>query len=277
MSNNPTTVITPIYDVILGLAYADGYDDTDFTDSIFNVNKTTLSYGAGDYGTEDMDMSLRGFRLEIYISTANTFGFNFSSYTDYLDRVNSYYYGLEPFSIQIGDVTIPYDYFNFKYSADHGTLLATLELDGKIDSHRMYMQQIYNASSNEITLTFTTPASISQGTMACIPSFGFWQKYEAPTPEVPPSTDTPDTPTNPDSGITQDDLDAAYQNGFNQGLSEGSDKNYVYGFINGTFNAVNNFYKTLANGIGLGGVTLGEVITSIIIIVVLVILLKKVM
>lgn len=267
------TNIYTAYDVAFLMQYADGYDDTYFTDSVFNVNKTTLSFNK--YQLDELDVSLAGFRLEFLILTDSNF--NYSSYTDYLDRVNSYYYGLEPFSIQIGDVTIPYDYFDFKYSADKSTLLATLELDGKNDAHRMYMRQIYNSTSNEITIIFTTPAPISDGVTIGIPSFGFWQKYDAPTPEVPPSTDTPDTPTYPDSGITQDDLDAAYQNGFNQGLSEGSDKNYVYGFINGTFNAVNNFYKTLANGIGLGGVTLGEVITSIIIIVVLVILLKKVM
>lgn len=258
------------YDVAFLMQYADEYDDTYFTDSVFNVNKTTLSFNK--YQLDDIDLSLAGFRFEFLILTDSNF--NYSSYTDYLDRVNSYYYGLEPFEIQIGNVTIPYDYFVFKYSADKSTLLATLEFDGKLDSHRMFMRQILDSTSNEITLTFTTPAPISDGVTIGIPSFGFYQKYE-PEPE-PPATDTPDTPTNPDSGITQEDLDAAYNKGYNQGASDSSDKNYVYGFINGTFSAVNSFYKTLADGIGLGGVTLGEVITSIIIIVVLVILIKKV-
>ncbi len=272
VSSLPRTVITPVYDVILGIGYEDGYDDTDFTDSIFNVNKTTLDFSRSIYDTA-IDLSLSGFRLEIFIQTANDF--NYSSYTEYLDRVNSYYYGLEPFEVQIGNVIIPYDYFTFKYSADKNTLLATLELDGKLDSHRMFMRHILETVSRELTLTFTTPTPISQGIMIGIPSFGFYQKYEAET--EPPATDNPDTPTNPDSGITQEDLEAAYNKGYNQGASDSSDKNYVYGFINGSFNAVNTFYKTLADGIGLGGVTLGEVITSIIIIVVLVILLKKVM
>lgn len=267
------------YKTLLTIGYSDSitYDDY-FTDSLFEMYKIELPYGVApiNYTFDTLDMSLAGFRMEIYFSFPS--GFVYDSYKSFIDSANSYYVGFEPFSLKLGNTTIPYDYFTFSHSSDGKQFRATLELDGKNDAHRNFMNLISRYYADDLTLTFSLPVDTeNSGVMVGFTNGGFWHKYEAPPIDVPPE----EPPSTDDDGFTQEDIDNAYDSGYNhgynQGTSDGSDKNYVFGFVNGMFSSVVSFYNTLANGISIGGITLGSIVTSIIIIVVLSILIKKVL
>ena len=277
MSSQKPSLFSSTYNAVLGITYADGVTYNDyFEDCYFNTYTVSLDYSLkphADGAAYLSDMSLNGFRFEIYFDFPS--GFDPLSYQLYLDKINSYYYGFEPFSLTIGSITIPYDYFKFDFdSSGYTTMRATLEFDGKNPAHRYFMNMIASSWEGSYSLTFSLPPDAADypAIFLGITSGGFWRKYSAPSSEGADST----TSVTPDDGISKEDLDSAYNQGYNQGVSDGSDKNYVFGFFNGIFSAMNIFYNTIAGGISIGGISVGAIVSSIVIIVVLAFIIKKV-
>ncbi len=263
---NSLPVMAYQYDTLLGIGFLDGvtYDDY-FTDTLFDMFTVTVPARVLDIDNLliQEDMSLQGFRMEFYIAFPN--GFTYSSYKEFLDSANSFYYGCEPFAFEIGGISIPYEYFKFSYDANQTALRATLEFDGQNTTHRYYMNLISNDYTNTLRLTFSLPSQTDYaGCMVGFTEGGFWQKYEE-TPIVTP--DIPDTPTqDSNGGYSYEDLQDAYNKGLNTGRNENTNTNHVFGLFNGLFSAVFGFYSIVANGITIGGISVGMMISSIVVI-----------
>lgn len=172
------------------------------------------------------------------------------------------FYDFQPYAIKVGGLTIGWKYFEARYIDSLHTLEVSLRLSSDDETQRSFIRALLENSS--FRLTFSVDDDM-HGAFIGICSSGF---FLGDAPIVPDSTN---------NNFSQADIDAAFNRGYNSGLSDGSDKNYVFGFINGTWSAFNNFYDTLANGISIGGVTLGAIINSVCTIAVLFLVLKKVL
>lgn len=172
------------------------------------------------------------------------------------------YYDFEAFSINVGGMKIGFDYFDFKYFNDSYSLEATLRLSSEDETQKMFIKKLLE--NNSFQLTFSVAPDM-HGAWIGLPYAGFLLG-DAISPVVPGS----------DGKYSQADIDAAFNRGYNSGLSDGSDKNYVFGFVNGTWSAFTDFYSTVTNGISIGGIRLSAIITSVCIVAILVFVLKKV-
>lgn len=172
------------------------------------------------------------------------------------------YYDFQPYAIKVGGMSIGYKYFEMQYINTLHTLEVSLRLTSEDETQRAFIRALLENTS--FRFTFSVDDDM-HGAAIGICSAGFFLG------------DAPIFPDSTNNNFSQADIDAAFNRGYSSGLSDGSDKNYVFGFINGTWSAFNDFYKTVANGISIGGVTLSAVITSICIIVVLIFVLKKVL
>jgi len=249
-----------VYDTLISMV-RDTSDEEAFLDSVCEVFSVTFPCT----DTEVADVSLYGFRMEWYFNSPSDWVF--SNYKNNIETLNTSFVGFEPFSVKIGNVTIPYDYFVYTYLPSSNTFKVSLDLDGKNDAHRMFMNAFLNAE--DVTLTYTLDYNLVDGVLLGITRSGFYKKYEA--------EGTPIVPDESTGGFSQEDIDNAYNKGYLQGTADNGDKNYVFGFVNGLWRGFNDFYKIVTNGISIGGITLSAIITSVVVIVVLFFVVKKVL
>lgn len=255
------------YTAVFGSTYADGVTEEDFVDSSFEQYSFSLPCELSTTSSVP-DTSQLGFRMEMYFGIADNVNGKFSkTFYDSIDNDSQFnFYGFENFSILANNVLIPDDYFTLTVGSNPKYMRVTLELDGRNETHRMFMNDILDCDGT-VRLSFVVDDYFCNGFIVGITQAGFWKKYDTAIGSTGNSTD---------SGLTQDDLDSAYNKGYNQGISDGSDKNYVFGFVNGMWSGFADFYDIVTNGISIGGITLNAILTSIIIIVVLCIIVKKV-
>lgn len=258
------------YSLHYSFTYADGYSASDFTDTIFRTYTVDLETQLStDLIYTGADLSKYGFRLHFYIECGDSPNFDFAEFKNYVEKASTSFYGFEPFSIKAGSVVIPFEYWKLEFNATNSCIRATLELDGKNSAHESFMRALAsNQQYVSINFTLGNDTTFLFGTGKN--SNGFWIKYSDSS--VTPGN--PDTPTT--GGFSQEDLDAAYNKGYNKGAADNGGTNYVFAFVNGLWSGFGQFYSLVTNGISIGGISLNMIITSIIIIAVFVIVIKKV-
>lgn len=248
-----------IYTAVFSSAYADGVTDDDFVNSSFEQYIIDLPCSIKAHDSIP-DTSQLGFRMEMYFAlsrdTAGKFTKAFYNAIDVDSNFN--FYGFETFSLNVNNLLIPSEYFTVEVNSSGQYMRVSLELDGKNETHRKFMDSILDCDGTA-QISFVVDDYLCNSFQVGITQAGFWKKYDTAI-----------------GGLTQDDLDNAYNKGYNQGISDGSDKNYVFGFVNGMWSGFSNFYTIVTNGISIGGITLNAIITSLVIIAVLAIVIKKV-
>lgn len=202
------------------------------------------------------------FRIRIAGADAQL---NWFTTNELASDIRSKFYDFEPYALQVGGLTIGYNYFTTVYYDAQKTVELTCRLSSEDETQKMFIKALLENTS--FNLTFSVDPNM-HGAYVALPYAGFFLGDAVPSPG------NPDTPA---GGFSQSDIDAAFNRGYNSGLSDGSDKNYVFGFVNGTWSAFSDFYQTVTNGISIGGIRLSAIITSVCIVAILVVVLKKVL
>ncbi len=236
-------------------------DASAWQNSVLDTIKFNVPYSVTIPDGFDLNAQKTEFLFRIRIA-GNEHQLNWFDLSSLADSLRSRFYDFEPYALKVGEFTIGYKYFTTQYYSAQNTVELTLRLSSADEAQKMFIKALLENTS--FSLTFSVAPDM-HGAIVGLPYAGFFLGDASPSPDSPPA-----------GGFSQSDIDAAFNRGYSSGLSDGSDKNYVYGFVNGTWTAFNDFYKTVTNGISIGGIRLSAIITSICIVAILVVVIKKV-
>lgn len=234
-------------------------DASAWQNSVLDTIKFDVPYTLTLPADFDLDAQKVEFLFRIRIAGKES-QLNWYTLNELCGSLYSQFYEFNPYALKVGEFTIGYKYFTTEYFVAQKTVELTLRLSTEDETQKMFIKALLANSS--FNLTFSVAPDM-HGAFVGLPYAGFFLGDASPSPDNP-------------GGYSKSDLDAAFNRGYNSGLSDGSDKNYVFGFVNGTWTAFTDFYSTVTNGISIGGIRLSAIITSICIVALLVIVIKKV-
>ena len=234
-------------------------DASAWQNSVLDTIKFDVPYTLTLPDNFDLDSQKVEFLFRIRIAGKES-QLNWYTLNELCGSLYSQYYEFSPYALKVGEFTIGYKYFTTEYFAAQKTVELTLRLSTEDETQKMFIKALL--ANTSFNLTFSVAPDM-HGAFVGLPYAGFFLGDASPSPDNP-------------GGYSKSDLDAAFNRGYNSGLSDGSDKNYVFGFVNGTWTAFTDFYSTVTNGISIGGIRLSAIITSICIVALLVIVIKKV-
>ena len=234
-------------------------DASAWQNSVLDTIKFDVPYTLTLPDNFDLDAQKVEFLFRIRIAGKES-QLNWYTLNELCGSLYSQYYEFNPYALKVGEFTIGYKYFTTEYFAAQKTVELTLRLSTEDETQKMFIKALL--ANTSFNLTFSVAPDM-HGAFVGLPYAGFFLGDASPSPDNP-------------GGYSKADLDAAFNRGYNSGLSDGSDKNYVFGFVNGTWTAFTDFYSTVTNGISIGGIRLSAIITSICIVAILVIVIKKV-
>lgn len=237
-------------------------DTSAWQNSVLDLLRLSVPYTLTLPDNFDVNAQKVEFLFRIRIAGADT-QLNWYTTNELASNIRDKFYDFEPYALQVGGLTIGYNYFTTVYYDAQKTVELTCRLSSEDETQKMFIKALLDNTS--FNLTFSVDPDM-HGAYVALPYAGFFLGDAVPSPDSPGTS----------GGFSQSDIDAAFNRGYNSGLSDGSDKNYVFGFVNGTWTAFNDFYKTVSNGISIGGVKLSAIITSICIVAILVVVVKKV-
>ena len=237
-------------------------DASAWQNSVLDQLKLSIPYSLTIPENFDINAQKVEFLFRIRIAGPDV-QLNWYPLNDLAGSIRRKFYDFEPFALQAGGLTIGYNYFESFYYDEQKTVELICRLSSEDETQKMFIKALLENTS--FNLTFSVDPDM-HGALVALPYAGFFLGDAVPSPDSPGTS----------GGFSQSDIDAAFNRGYNSGLSDGSDKNYVFGFVNGTWTAFNDFYKTVSNGISIGGVKLSAIITSICIVAILVVVVKKV-
>lgn len=234
-------------------------DASAWQNSVLDTIKFDVPYTLALPDNFDLDSQKVEFLFRIRIAGKES-QLNWYTLNELCGSLYSQFYEFNPYALKVGEFTIGYKYFTTEYFAAQKTVELTLRLSTEDETQKMFIKALL--ANTSFNLTFSVAPDM-HGAFVGLPYAGFFLG---------------DASSSPDNlgGYSKSDLDAAFNRGYNSGLSDGSDKNYVFGFVNGTWTAFTDFYTTVTNGISIGGIRLSAIITSICIVALLVIVIKKV-
>lgn len=237
-------------------------DASAWQNSVLDQLKLNIPYSLSIPENFDLDAQKVEFLFRIRIAGPDV-QLNWYPLNELAGTLRRKFYDFEPYALQVGGLTMGYNYFESFYYDEQKTVELICRLSSEDETQKMFIKALLENTS--FNLTFSVDPDM-HGALVALPYAGFFLGDAVPSPDSPGTS----------GGFSQSDIDAAFNRGYNSGLSDGSDKNYVFGFVNGTWTAFNDFYKTVSNGISIGGVKLSAIITSICIVAILVVVLKKV-